>query len=198
MTFNSPKPQSNKVLVPQGTHMARCISLIQLGLQKNDFQEGELIEKLWLVFELPEEKYVFKEGDEARPFTISKEYSNSMGMKSNLRPIIEGIIGTHLSDEEAYAFDLEELIGRACLLTVEQGETKNGTISSWIKSTASLMKGMVVPEAYNPTTLLTFEKWNKEIFDKLPDFLKNRIKESKQYKDKFIRSDGGDNNEVPF
>lgn len=198
MAYFPPKPQSNKILTPAGTHLARCIGLVQIGLVKNDFQEGELTEKLWLTLELPEETHVFKEGDEAKPFTISKEYTASMGMKSNLRPIVEGIIGTHLSDEEAYAFDYEELVGRPCLLTVEQGETKSGTMSSWIKSTNALMKGMNVPNAVNPLTLLTYDNWDQATFDKLPAFLKDKMKESKQYKDKFVRSDGVDNSEIPF
>jgi hypothetical protein len=45
-----------------------------------------------------------------------------MGKKSNLRPFVEGVIGTGLSDDEAYAFDLEDLLGRACPLNVVHAE----------------------------------------------------------------------------
>lgn len=202
--YKSPKPQSNKVLVPQGTHLARCIGLVQIGLLPNEYKDRDdkspdFLEKLRLTFELPEEKYVFKDGEDPKPFTISKEYTASMGMKSNLRPIVEGIIGTHLSDEEAYAFDFEELVGRPCLLTIEQGEIKSGATSSWIKSTAGLMRGMTVPDAYNKLTLLTYDNWDKETFEKLPQILKDKMKQSKQYKEKFQMSNGTDVNEgIPF
>jgi hypothetical protein len=41
-----------------------------------------------------------------------------MGAKGNLRPFIEGFIGTKLHDDEAYNFNLEDLLGDACLLNV--------------------------------------------------------------------------------
>jgi hypothetical protein len=33
-----------------------------------------------------------------------------MGQKSNLRPFVESFIGTSLDDDEAYNFDLEDLL----------------------------------------------------------------------------------------
>jgi hypothetical protein len=37
-------------------------------------------------FELSNERKVFKEGEEAKPFSISRELGLTMGQKSNLRP----------------------------------------------------------------------------------------------------------------
>lgn len=185
--YTAPKPENKpKVLIPSGTHKARCIGILQLGTIPTEFKgEEKWLEKVWLTFELTEETYVFKDGEEAKPFTISKEYTYSMGNKSNLRPIVEGIIGTALLDEEAYAFDLEDLLSRTCLLTVEQGKTAQGNMSSWIKSTAPLMKGMSVPPPVNKMKVMTFEKWDQEYYEKLPDFLKEKIQSSKQYEKKF-------------
>ncbi len=197
MPLIAPKPQSNKVLVPEGSHAGRCIGLIQIGSVADDFNEGQYVDKIWLTFELTNETHVFKEGEEAKPFTISKEYTHSMGMKSNLRPIVEGVIGTHLSDEEAYAFDIEDLVGKSCLVIVQQGETKNGGRSSWIKGTSPLPKGMTVPPPFNPMKILTYETWDKDYFEKLPSFLKEKMKESRQYKTEFV-GESGDANDIPF
>lgn len=181
--LKAPKQPQNKVLAPAGTHLATCIGLIQVGTVKTEYMgEEKWIEKVRLTFELPTELHVFKEGEEPKPFVVSMEFSHSMGPKSNLRPIVEGIIGVDLKDEEAYSFDLEELLGKPCLITIAHQESKAGNKYILIKSTAPLMKGMEVPKQINPSRILTYEKWDAEYFNSLPDFIKDKMKESKQYR----------------
>jgi hypothetical protein len=43
------------------------------------------------------------------------------------------------------------------------------------------MKGMVCPDQINKTSLLCYDEWNEEIFESLPDFLKDKIKRSTEY-----------------
>jgi len=44
------------------------------------------------------------------------------------------------------------------------------------------MKGMNVPEAINPLVYLNLEDFDQAIYDSLPEFLRNKIGESKEYK----------------
>lgn len=184
--LTAPK-STEKVLAPAGTHKARCVGLIQIGTVPVEWQgEVKQLEKIRLTFELPEELHKFKEEEEEKPVVISQEYTLSMGEKSNLRPIIEGIIGTALLQNEAESFDVETILGMPCLLSIKHKvseKTKNKF--AVVDTTAPLMKGMTVPEAINPIKVLTYERWNQEEFDKLPSFIQDKMKTSKQYIEKF-------------
>jgi hypothetical protein len=68
--------------------------------------------------------------------------------KGNLRPFVEGFIGTKLHDDEVYNFNLEEVLGEACLLNVVHTE-KDGNTYSNIQGASPLPKGMVAPEPFN-------------------------------------------------
>ena len=44
------------------------------------------------------------------------------------------------------------------------------------------MKGMNVPEAINPLVYLNLEDFDQSIYDSLPEFLRTKIAESKEFK----------------
>ena len=44
------------------------------------------------------------------------------------------------------------------------------------------MKGMNVPEAINPLVYLNLEDFDQSIYDSLPEFLRTKISESKEFK----------------
>lgn len=183
MSFTAPKPQVSRTLVPEGTHPARVIGFIHVGVVDDTYMGQPITtNKIRLTWEFPDETKVFKEGEDAKPLVHSQEYTFSMGKKSNLRPIVEGIIGTSLDEEEAYNFNFESMMGLPCLVSIKHGETKKGTPFAKVASTSKLMKGQVVKEAFNPLTFLTYENWNEAYFQSLPDFIKEKMMKSLEYK----------------
>lgn len=44
------------------------------------------------------------------------------------------------------------------------------------------MKGMNVPEAINPLVYLNLEDFDQSIYDSLPEFLRTKIGESREFK----------------
>jgi hypothetical protein len=44
------------------------------------------------------------------------------------------------------------------------------------------MKGMNIPEAINPLVYLNLEDFDQSIYDSLPEFLRNKIADSKEFK----------------
>ena len=44
------------------------------------------------------------------------------------------------------------------------------------------MKGMNIPEAINPLVYLNLEDFDQSIYDSLPEFLRTKISESKEFK----------------
>jgi hypothetical protein len=181
--LNAPKPDTQRTLIPAGTHIARCIGLIHIGNIPGEYMgEAKIFNKIRLTWELPEELKVFKEGEEAKPLVISQEYTLSMGNKSKLLPLVEGMIGTTLAEDEAYNFDHETLVGMPCLLSIAHKKSAKGTMYQVVSSASRLMKGQVCKEAFNSYNILTYSNWNQEYFDKLPDFIKDQMKTSKEYK----------------
>lgn len=186
----APKPESSYTLVPAGTHIARCIGLINIGTIETEWPPHsgikKFIFKIRLSFELPEETHTFKEGEDAKPFVISEEYSLSMGEKANLRPIVEGLVGA-LTEAKAANFDVETLVGKTCLITIkhEPSNKDASKVYSRIASTAPLMKGMTVKDQVNESKLLTYDNWDPTYFDSLPNFIKDKMKTSAEYERKF-------------
>ncbi len=182
--MKAPKVVSQKKLPPAGNHVARVFQIIYIGTVKTNFKDdyGNIkeIPMVRISWELPLETVAFKEGDIAKPFVVSKEFTHSMFKKSALRPFVEGIIGVGLTDEEADGFDLDEIIGKPCLLSVVHTEKINGKFAD-VHAATPLVKGMVAPNQVNPSKILSYEKWDEEFFQKLPDFIKDKMKGSREY-----------------
>lgn len=197
--LTAPKREKTQILVPEGTHVARVIGLIHIGTIEDTYMgEAKKFNKIRLTWELPDELHKFKEGEDAKPIVHSQEYTLSMGKKSNLKPIVEGITGA-LSEEEAYNFNFESLVGSPCLISIKHSKTQKGTIFAKIASTSKLMKGQVCKEAYNqPYKILTYDKWDEALFNSQPEFIKEKIVRSDEYKKMKGIVDKVDPDEIPF
>lgn len=200
--LNAPK-QAQRTLPPVGTYLARCIGLIHIGTVKTEWQgEEKWLDKVRLTWELPTELHEFKEGEDKKPFVVSREFTLSLGDKSNLYPIVRGMVGD-IPEEVRASFDVEELVGKTCLITITHEESQKGKYAL-VTTTAPLMKGMTEPLGINEYKVLTYEKWDKDYFNSLPDFIKDKMKGSKQYKSKFgtdprlPEDDQVDPNDIPF
>lgn len=188
-TFSSKPTGTSYELPPQGTFLARCYQFIHIGTVEDTYMgEVKKFNKIRLSFELPTKTKVFKEGESAKPITVHQEYTLSMGSKANLRKIVEGIIGTTLKDEEAYAFDVESLVGKPCLLTIKHKTSASGKVRAEISSVTELMEGQVCPDQVNPSKILSFSNFDQVLFETLPNFIKDKIKTSEQYNNKFVSS----------
>lgn len=185
MTIRSPiKGSSDFQIVPKGNHVARVYQIIHIGTIPSTWQ-GETRDRdcVRIGFELPLELRKFGEDDEKKPMVINTgNVTNSMGEKSKLRPLVEGIIGTRLHEEEAPYFELTDVLGMECMVNIVH-ETKSDKTYARIASTAPVPKGMKVPEAINEPWILDFnDNWSDMQYRALPDFLKDMIASSKEYR----------------
>lgn len=180
-------PIVQRTLAPQGTFPARIYSIIYMGTVKGEYK-GTPTEsyKVRISWELPTKTHVFKEGEQARPFSVSKEVTLSMGSKSSLRPLVEGILGISFTDDDAKSFDVDELLGKECLLSLSHKESPNGKYVA-INSTAQLPEGMTCPPAVNPQKILGYDRFDKEYFSTLPKFIREKMEKTPEY----IKMNGG-------
>lgn len=173
-------PQANFKLVDPGSYVARLYRFVHMGHIENDYQgKVSFPNKAWFVFELPTELHEFKEGEPKRPFSVSVEYSLSLGDKSNLKPLVEAMVGK-LTEEAKANFDAATLIGKTCLLNI--GVNAKGTWNKVI-SAAPVPKGMEVPKAVNASETFEWHKFTQGSFDRIPKYLMEKMQTSDEYRD---------------
>lgn len=170
-------------LIPAGTYVARCYSMIEIGTIKEEYKgKPKTSYKVRLGWELPTEKRVFKEERGEEPMSISKTYTLSMGEKANLRKDLESWRGKAFTEEEANGFDITVLLGKPCMLNIIHKTNKEGTKTrEQIAGITTLLKGYDMPAAINPIRRLEFDAWNQDVFESLPDFLQDEIRSTPEY-----------------
>lgn len=173
---------SNRVPAPSGSHMARCYSVIDLGTHDNP-QFGTTARKVLLMFELPTELHTWKEEVGPEPFAVSREFTLSLGKKSNLRPFLEGWRGRPFTDEELAKFDISVLAGQPCLMNIIH-EVKEGKTYANIQSVMKLPKAMGdCPPAHNKVIALSLDSdFNKQDYDRLPEWIRKKIEVTREYR----------------
>lgn len=167
-----------------GTYPARCIQVIDLWTQTIEWQwQTKEQRKIRLTFELPTELETFNPEKGEQPFVVSKNYTLSLSDKSKLREHLESWRGQEFTQQELDWFDIYNILGKECTISVVHEKSVDGTKTYANLSTVSkAMKGMNIPEAINPLVYFTIEDFDQTTYDSLPEFLRNKIAESKEYK----------------
>jgi len=183
---------SNYEPIPAGTYVARCYSMIHMGTIKESYMgEEKYVNKVRLTFELPTELKVFKEENGEQPQVISKEFTLSLGDKSNLRAFLNSWRGKALTEEECKSFDIAVLAGKACTLSIIHKTSKvSGKTYAEIASIGGVMKGMDVPAIMNPEMVFSVTNFDQVAFDSFPDFIKEKIQSSNEYKAVSLNASG--------
>jgi hypothetical protein len=173
-------------LVPAGNHLARCYQMIEIGTEEIEYNgDKKLVHRVRIVWELPNEKKVFNPEKGEQPFSIGKDYTLSMHEKATLRHDLQSWRGKAFTDEEANSFDITKLLGKPCMLNVIHEQSKNGNNYAKIAGVTAVPKGMPVPNQVNESFMLSFEDWDDKKFSALPDWLKQRIEKTPQFKKRF-------------
>lgn len=179
----SAKSKTVSTPAPAGNHVARCVRVIELGLQKETGQYGTKIQhKLMLGFELPTELHTFKEENGPEPFMLSSEYTVSLGEKANLRKDLESWRGQPFTPAELESFDVGKLLGVPCLLNVVHNKAKNGNTYANVKGITPLPKGFTCPAAISELLKYEIEGGKNEVFGKLPEWIRNKISGCEDWK----------------
>jgi hypothetical protein len=177
------KGGSNYEPIAAGTYAARCYQMIHIGTsEENILGQVKKLNKVRITWELPTETKVFKEENGEQPHVISKEFTLSMNEKATLRKFLEGWRGKSFTEKEAESFDITVLLGKPCMLSIIHKQAKNGNTYAEISSVSSVPKGMNVPDQINPLKELNYDKFDWELFETLPDFIKDKMKQTDEFK----------------
>ena len=115
--------------------------------------------------------------EDGQPFLVSAFFTNSLSEKSRLRPLLEAWRGRPFTEEELNGFDLQNILGAPCLVTVIH---KDG--NARVQSVTSLPKSMERPKPHNPLKSFWLEEWSHEKFEALPEGFRKIIMQSDEYK----------------
>jgi len=182
-----------KELIPQGSYSARIYEIIELGTIEG--YKGKQQRKVRITFELPTEKKVFKSENGEQPLVISKEYTVSSHEKSGMRELVEACIAIGLFQGEADTFDIKQLMGETCLVSIKHKEGEKGKFQ-YVDSTSALPKGLKVEKAINKTRTYEIDTHDKDVFSALPQFVQDKITSSEEYQEKYGMTISAD--DVPF
>lgn len=194
-------------IAPQGTHIARCISMIHIGTVAWEYLgEQKNTEKVRLTFELPMEMRSFDEAAE-QPMTIDKEYTLSMYEQSNLRKDLESWRGQAFSKEEESSFDITNLLGVACNVSIVHKVSKKGKEYAVIGAITTLTKGTKCPKQFNESFQFNYnDDFNTKWLDnECNSWLQETIKSTPEYKERIGELEGHEqmkkevvNDDLPF
>ena len=175
-----------KELIEAGNYVARCYKMIEIGTVEEEFLGvKKQMHKVRIGWELPTELKTFNPEKGEQPCVIDKEYTLSLADKANLRKDLQSWRGKAFSDDEAEAFDITKLLGVPCMLNIIHVQGKKDPTKTYqaIGSVSPMPKGLVCPPQVNDTFVFDYENFDDEKFNSLPDFLKEQIVKTPEYKE---------------
>jgi hypothetical protein len=136
------------------------------------------------MWELPDEQ--IESNGEYKPMIISKFYTRSLGDKANLRKDLESWRGAKFTEEEMLCFDLINILGKNCFLSVVHDSTTNGNTYANVATVMAPPKGVQSVESFNEHVYFDLDADIQTIqaqLTMLPEWIQNMIKKSQTYID---------------
>lgn len=166
---------------PAGSHVARCIRLIDLGTQTSEYQ-GQVNHKsqVLISWELCHELYEYEDENKQKvqkPFLVSAFYTNSLSEKANLRRDLISWRGRDFTKEELEKFDLQSILGAPCIVSVVINDKGKAKVEGVLK----LTKGTEAPDCVNKPYAFWLDEFERGKFDELSDGIKAIIEKSPEY-----------------
>ena len=155
-----------------GTHPAICFKIVDLGTQTGRWEGEQIVRRQVIISWEIEEK--MKDG---KPFSVSHFYTASLHEKANLRRDLESWRGKKFTDDELKGFNIKNLLGKSCLVSIiknEKGKTKLSTVSQMPKSMAPIQQ-------VNPSVHFSFDEFDQSVFDNLTNGYKKIIMQSPEF-----------------
>ncbi len=165
--------------ISQGTHLAVCNLLVDLGMQYNETYKNSS-RKVMIGWEIPDEKIMINEEEHSR--TISKRYTASLNEAATLRRDLAAWRGRDFTGEELAAFDLKNIVGKSCMINIIHSEY-NGKVYANVGSIMALPKGFEAAKLSEPATVFDLDTASLDDVEDLPNWIGDIVKKSSTYQD---------------
>lgn len=184
---------------PAGTHLGRCIKLVDIGTQKGEYQGQATFKRQIIIgWELPSE--LMQTGEYAgQPFTVSKFYTASLSEKANLRKDLENWRGRAFTDEELRGFDMKNILGKPCMLSIVLNDKNNARVGGVMAAP----KGMSLPEIVSKVTYFSLEEgeFDMATFESFSEKMRQMISQSPEFHERMKqtgKSSDAFEDDIPF
>ena len=164
-------------IAEEGLTSARLCRVIDLGLQKRPPYQGQEKAPAYMIrltFELPDQ--LINVDGEDKPRWIDKEINLSQHEKSTSLKWFN-----ILDPQNESRGDWGKLVGTPCMLNITHRTDKKDRTHANIGDLLPVMKGMEVGALQNPTVVFDTSNPNVEVFQRLPDFLQEKIKSNLEF-----------------
>lgn len=166
--------ESKGIDIPEGTHPARFLSLVHLGVQKTEWQgKTNYKEQVLLRFELSEITL-----EDGRPVSLTKRENltllkSKQGKESNLLKLGKALNG---GKDVKEGIDWEDSLGKPLFLEVSKTDKGSAKIEGYVAMPASLAKTLP-PLVNEPSLLLDVDTVSEPEFKKLPEWVQKVMNE---------------------
>jgi hypothetical protein len=175
--------------VPTGLHLARCYRIIDLGTQESEYMGvKKMLQKVMLQFEVHSEDEsgnptVTAKGE---PLSISKNFTLSLGEKATLRNDLKTWRGRDFTVEELRGFELKNVLGVWCTLSIIKAMGRDGTKEytniSGIMPVSVQQRKAGLPNGFNEPKLYSIDEHDQALFETFSDNLRAKIMASPEFK----------------
>lgn len=168
----------DRVMLPEGSHVAVLVGLVDLGTQETFYGPKK---QIGFLFEFPNKKHTFREEDGPVSLSRSVIVTSSLNQKSTLCKYVVAIRGKQLSKSEMESgIDLSELLGKATLATIVHREGKDEQVYDNIAGLSMMPDGLPCGEVTSDPFVFEISPELKN-WDKVPEWMQKKISESPEY-----------------
>lgn len=168
-----------------GTYPARLVQVIDCGIQEQRPFKGEAKppahEVMW-TYEFLDEFCKDEDGEdqEDKPRWLSETFPLH-SLEADLAKSTKRYYA--LDPDEVHEGDHTRLVGSACMVTINQYESK-GVMRNGVSSVAAMRpkEAAKAPELVNPPKVFVIDEPDLEVFKSLPDWLQDKIKGGLEFK----------------
>ena len=162
---------------PEGTHLARCVRVIDLGTQPGGGQFPKPRHRCIFAWELPGELEDVE--GEMMPMLAFKNYTLSLSDRATLRHDLESWRGRKFTAEELTGFQLRKVLGAPCMITIVHSD--DGQYAN-IQAVTAVPKGTHVEAAVHPLVYYEIEDGENNVFQGLSENLQAKIKSAPEWR----------------
>jgi len=157
-------------LPPEGTHIGRCVRVVDLGVQPGSAEFPEPKRKVQFVWEIADEMVTI--GGEERPTLVTARYTVSLHKKSKLRADLESWRGRSFTDDELKGFDLKHVLDAPCMITLVH--SPDGKYAN-VRSIAKLPKGVPCSARVSDLVLYEIEDGENTVYQAMSEKMRATI-----------------------
>lgn len=162
-------------LIPADSHRAVCDMIVDLGMQPSELYGPK--HQVYIRWCLPDEQIEYTDKDDNQkkgPMVTGGFYTVSLHEKSKLRPMLESWRGQAFTEAELAGFDINDVAGKACLLSVIHKE-KGGKMRDVISAVSKLPKGIDTPKLPADQPPMIYDDDHQHNFNNLPEWLQKTV-----------------------